>query len=697
MTLTTEFPGSSLPAGWTFSSALGTGSAAVANGRLTLTAPSGTSYDSISAGSGVNNAICIAHALGGGDVDIAIQVDKDNGDLKSVGYTLLITDGAGGWGRFALTHPNDNSERPNFFGASRPTGSGTGSGGTNHYNTHVNNPPASLQSGTPAWLRLKFTLATGVFQPYYSTDGVTWVTYTPFTRAIGPPTQVLIGLTRTAPTATGGSIEVGQVVDVLAAGTTDLRAPVIARKRTLLAELTGTDGALPAEWEDDSVGGDSISWTGAALRFASDAANVGSYARIKYLGTKVPEWEVLLRAQAVTFSGSLFATFAGTTDVGGSGIDVYVRGAGYGLEIGNTARRPIRVDDPTGSDVASVPGSTGLDEKPYCWLLDTTGTQLSTGAPTRMWRFQRIGRRFRVREWADQGSLAASLAAEPTTWMFDGQDEIERQDAGPVLVLSHNNPVGGLTGTGQFDVLYLGFWGLSAYTPQASGTATIAASAHASARRRRRLAGAALVAASGTARARRLRRSTGTAALATSATGAARANRRVAGTAMVASTATGVARRLRRVAGTSAAAVWASAAPSIARILRPRLVAASPVQELWRVDPVRSALGTTPRLQQASVEQLHHVVSTPTEPTSFDLEHTFVLATSDGLPDDAAWGEGEWGDPEQTSAGSWRTAVITPSVGPGTPYELERGEWLCFARIGGVGGVIKFAGSFYVA
>lgn len=463
MTVTTRFTGSTLPAGWS-QVANGGGSVAVTGGRAVLTATA-VSLDTITATSATQNAVCIAHALPGGDVDVAARFDTDIGDRKGDGQGLLVTDLAGGWARFWVYHPNDDTERPFFFIASRPTGGGAG---TNHYNQTVHQSPHRLQSGVPPWMRLRYTASSGLWEPFYSTDGATWIAHTSFTRAFSPA-QVLVGHTSTAP-STAGSVTVGEVADIRTDGATDLRGVTYPRQRTTVATLLGTDADLAAKgFADDSAGGDTLTHTGTAWRLASDCANVASRARLLYDGDALDEIGALLIFRMVTGDADLFSTVHLGAGAAEGPQDPYLGGHGYGIELQiGTARRPIRVDDTTDGDVASVPGSSGLDEAPYAWGRDTTGPNLATGTPIVAVRLERFGpdggRRFRVKEWVGGANLAATLAAEPATWaMFDAHDEIER---GTPLVamfsLAHNNPVAPLTGTASLDVSHFEVYELAA-------------------------------------------------------------------------------------------------------------------------------------------------------------------------------------------------------------------------------------------
>lgn len=394
------------------------------------------------------------------------------------------------------------------------------------YNAGTNSGANDLMSGMPAWMRLAYNSGTGAWSAYYSVDGVNWVNPNNRTQSLTPGFfKVSISATLGAAATT---VRIGQVIDVLAYGSTDLREAVPSRTRQSVVTINGTDGSLPADYVDDSEGATSgLSWTGAALRFSDDPtldADRAGWARIRYTGTEYEECGVLLRMsnpggnsgcygtlglihdlpdisttpvaataasrvdgttdkvtvtvpsghglfvnQLIVSSDFADATFngkwtiveatatsvswydsvnpaastgAGTiTPATRSPIDQYVRGGGYGLEIqSSTTRRPIRIDDPTGTNVGSSIQSTQLDEMPYFWMKNMNGTQYNMASGgIRMFRLERIGRRIRMKEWADAGSLAASLAAEPSTWDYiDAQDEVNDITLGPAFALSHN-------------------------------------------------------------------------------------------------------------------------------------------------------------------------------------------------------------------------------------------------------------------
>lgn len=681
MALTTDFSGGSLPAGWSAFTP-GTCTATVADGWLALTSDT-SSRDSISASNGIHGAPGIYHALPAGAWDVAIQVSDDIGDTRSWGYNLIACDvdgedhSGGGWARYGITRPNDTSERPNRFAGSRPAASGTGAGGTNHYNTHVNNAPLGLQSGVPAFIRLAFN-GVDTFQPYVSTDGVTWVADTAFTRALAP-TRLHVSFTSVTPN-TAGTVRVAAVWDVTAAGTTDLRSTRPAITRTTVSSFLGTAGSLPANWANDSVT-DTVTFTGTAVRLSSDAANVGSRARIYWTGTRNRSAGLLIRATWPTFDADLFNTFGLLTDDGTSG-DVYVRdGGGYGLEVGHTPRRPIRVDNPTGSNVASVVGTTGLDEKRYAWLRDTTGTNLTVGAPTRMFRLERLCTSanpgglawWRVKEWADAGSLAASLAAEPSTWdLFEGQDDIERGALGPLIVLAHNNPVGGLVGTGQLDLLYVEYYSIGFDVIDATASPTLAT----------------------------LPLSAPQAGASVSAVPVRPTLPLVAPQAVVGTSAGPAAATLPVVAPQPGVAASAgltvvtlpltAGQATAGQSLDDFTIEATDMQATVTATELRSVAMGAAVIYRPSVEQLETTITSRQDPTAVAV--SFTLTAADELDGTETWAAGEWGTPVLFGDGRWRTRASSPLIGAGEDLDPAAGTWHAWARVGNVGGVIKSVG-----
>ncbi len=450
MALTEEFNGNTLPDGWSFESPLAGGSYSVSDGRVHITLPDGTAYDSIFNTGSADNVPGVTHEIPdhGGDIDIAIQCDTDVGDKKGHGINLLCKGSGNDACRFTWYHADNDNEGVRVYGYARAGGSGAQIGNSNL---------STFMTGIPSWLRIKYTAATSTWEAMHSSDGFTWLTFMSGERAF-TATTFKVGYGNNAATPTGGTIRINQVVDVIAVGTEDLRAHVPLRTPVPVVTINGADGQLPAEFTDASEGMSSIEWTEGALRFSHDASQDASEgvgvprAAIRYTGTNFEEWGMVFKVSNPVGNASTYFVAGCAEYVGGQGLDQYSFGGGYALEIQSGAvRRPIRVDDDTDATVSPVPPfSTGLNEVPYCWLKDLTGYNMRDG-DARWFRMERLGRRFRVKEWADG-------EAEPDEWnLYDGQDEVNDQAHGPTLSLSHNAVK---TGSSVFDVFYLQFYKL---------------------------------------------------------------------------------------------------------------------------------------------------------------------------------------------------------------------------------------------
>ena len=459
MALTTDFDGSALPDGWTFEAPLGIGSLTVAESRATVSIPQGTAHDSISSTTSPDNTVGLVHSVAGGDLDIAWQVDTDVSDQRGHSINLLVKGAGSDAARFAW-YKNDSAteDAPRHYTYVRAGGTG---------GTFGNLKISTYQTGIPAWLRLRYTAATGLWESLDSSDGLTWVLREDGTRAL-TPAQIKLGVGNN-PSRTAIKIRINRCVDLLAAGTTDLRAPAPDVTRTPVSTILGTDAALPTGWVNDSIGTSTVTFTGAVMRLDHDATQSNALpspptasARIRWTGAAVQDWGLLLKLAAPIGNSACFLTPTVGVYNGTAWIDQYSPGAGYGLEIQlGGIRRPIRVDDPTGTDVDGSGSTTGLNEVPYCWLKDFSGQYDMGLGGVRWFRMERVGRRVRVREWAD-GDV------EPSTWaLFDGQDQVEDRAGAPALSLSHNDV---RTGTARVDVARIEFYEVTTASTGVSGS-----------------------------------------------------------------------------------------------------------------------------------------------------------------------------------------------------------------------------------
>jgi hypothetical protein len=459
MAVTDDFlvDGPGAPAGWTQSILAGgdTASLSVSNSRAHINLPSGIARDSIASTGGSDTSAGFTHPLPdhGGNIDIAVQLDTDITDLAGLGFNILMSDGAGGDARGAWHKPTSTSAYvPRGFMYTRAAGAGAAA-----FNANI----SQYQSGIPAWLRQQYDAATNTWRWFDSSDGFTWSARGSAVRAFNA-TMLKISATNAA--ATPASVmRINQVVDVIAAGTADLRSlDLLERNRQTVSRILGTDGALPTGWVDESYGGDSVTWTGTAMRLTDVGdleVRAANSARIRYTGQKLLEFGMYLRCVTTTSSSSCFLTPGFTNGTQESDWnDQYTVKSGYAQEVQiTTIRRPIRVDDPSDGNVAVPPesSSTGLDETPYCWLKDLTATTLNGNVTN--FRFERNRTsdghyRYRAKWW-----LASE--AEPDVWnLYDGQDEVNDMPLGPYLSLSRNALTDSL---GVVDVFELEYYELA--------------------------------------------------------------------------------------------------------------------------------------------------------------------------------------------------------------------------------------------
>lgn len=422
--LTEHFEGSSLPSGWSFSDPGATGGSNVVSGsRVSVTVPAAVTADSIFNLASSDESVGIEHAVSAGDLDIAVQFDTDISQTDDLGISLIfasssVTDMA----RFAVFQG-----APSAFSYARAGGAGGSVGPTNIANTTY------WFEGLPAWLRVTYDSGSGLWTFYGSSDGDDWRQIQQLTRSFTPDT-FKIGITSTG-AQPGGTVRINRVVDVDAAGSTDVREALSSYGRTTRVSFSGTDASLPGVFTDDSASGGSIATTGSAWRFTTDLDTNGSRARLQYTGTTYDEAGVLVQFKFVQTSNFGFSVFGIGRDTGG--IDQYSRGPGYGWELtGNTARRTIRIDEP---------GTAAGFDAQYTFLTDGLDTDLGGSPGPLMWaRVERVDGRIRSKLWADSGS-------EPDAFYYDGQDQIVDGPYLPIVTYSHND---GTTGGDVFMDLF---------------------------------------------------------------------------------------------------------------------------------------------------------------------------------------------------------------------------------------------------
>lgn len=436
--ITEHFAGENLPSGWTFVDPATSGSTyTVSNSRVNITMPELVTIDSIASTSSPDNSVGVIHALSPGDLDIAVQWDTDISQYGGLGAAILFINGSDAC-RFSIYQSSDTSISPSFYIYHRAGGSGS-SVGPALLNTVVN-----YLGGMPAWGRVTYIAAIGQWTFYLSTDGANWIQFAQFTRSFTPNTfKVSAHSTTPRP---GGTVRIQQVIDVLANGDTDLREPIPEYTRVPAMSFLGSDGALPTELSDDSALSGSITWTGTAMRMTSNISTDGSRARVIYSGPSYENCGTLLSFRFWQSSTSSYIAFGVGVDTGG--IDQYSRGPGYAWELtGGSFRRFLRVDEP---------GTVSVWNSDYTFIYDISDVSLGgTPGPLTWGRVEKIGPRVRARYWLDG-------QPEPTTWHYDGQDQIIDGPYGFGLGFSHND---GLTGGDHYvDIYSSDFYQISTQT-----------------------------------------------------------------------------------------------------------------------------------------------------------------------------------------------------------------------------------------
>lgn len=436
--ITTDFEGATLPDGWTIASPVGGETITVSDSRLHITLPVDVAYDSVFNTSSADNSAGIEHAIVTADVDVAVQFDTDVSNTQGFGVGVLVKGATeADIARCSFYGPSGTGLNPLIFGYQRSGGAGGTSGNTNFADSNTYAHP---------WMRVAYDSATGTWTYYSSKDGAAWVQQQQRIQAF-TPTRLKISMTSSTPLP-GGTTRVNKVVDLLAAGTTDVRDAVPALVPTTVFSLDGSAGALPAELTDDSANSGSITFTGTAMRMTQDRDVNGSRARVIYSGSSVTDGGVLALVTHLVSNINAFLALGIGRDTGNPS-DQYSRGPGYIHEsTGSTLRRAMRIDP---NDL-SADGKAGF-EAPYGFLAIPTDTALFA-VPTWI-RVEKVGRRIRMRDWPD-GS------AEPSTWRFDGQDEVQDGPYGLVLGYSHNDGTTG--GTTSLDVTSVEVYELAADT-----------------------------------------------------------------------------------------------------------------------------------------------------------------------------------------------------------------------------------------
>lgn len=433
--ITTDFDGDPFSEGWAVDSPLGGETVDVFDSRVHITVPDTQVYDTINSTSAPDNSAGIIRSIVGPDIDVAVQFDTDASNTSGLGLTVLVKgDTEDDICRFTMySTATVTSLNPLLYGFQRANGEGSSSGNSSfsgHNTMH------------PSWLRVKYVSATGTWTCLTSLDGVNWTTRHQPVREF-TPTRFKVSLSTGA--AIGATIRIQKVVDVLSAGTEDLRDPVEELTASTVLVVQGTDGALPSELTDDSLNGGSITWTGTAMRLTQDLDTDQSRARVEYTGPTVADNCGALALVQHNASGSQAFFAVGFGQDTGDPSDQYSRGPGYIHETaGSNGRRVLRVD-PAGDKIGF--------EGPYGFL--QTGSSEFATVGNRVWiRIERIGRRVRSKDWLDG-------QPEPETWnRYDGQDQVQEGPYGLGFAYSHNDGAT-QTGTRTLDIYHLEFYQLA--------------------------------------------------------------------------------------------------------------------------------------------------------------------------------------------------------------------------------------------
>src|SRR5690606_6144773 len=129
---------------------------------------SGTAFDTFFNTSSGDFSAGVTHTVPdhGGDIDVAVQCDTDLSGFRGRGLSLLLfnsdkTSAVRASGYHGSTHTHGAS----FYGYTRAGGAGGAL-------------PAGLaefMSGTPSWMRVKYTSSSGLWEFMHSVDGANWV------------------------------------------------------------------------------------------------------------------------------------------------------------------------------------------------------------------------------------------------------------------------------------------------------------------------------------------------------------------------------------------------------------------------------------------------------------------------------------------------------------------------------------------
>jgi hypothetical protein len=446
----TDFSGASLPAGWTFSDPLGTGSSTMMGDRLRLSIPANSAHDSIfhsntSGDSFTDNTVGVQKAISDTDFDIAVELATDVHSIRGLGLEIAAVGTGTDRIRASWYTKAGTNGGPTDFCMFEFCASAVGSTVTNA--TSTNSQVTTWFSGTPAWMRLKRAGSTWTL--YGSSDSVNWTQIRQWTAVI-TVTALRLGITQTG--TTGGfdmNMDIFRIVDLTF--TPDPRPAVTKNVQANDVSTDFSSGTLPT-WLTASTGpnGGTAVITGSPLRLrlTQDPSVDQQWAAVGFNGTPTTDQGLLLKYQFVSAASSPDRTSFLTPGVisHGADPDQYnpFGGNGYDLELNprDNIHREVRRVSRTEPNLYTLPDGF---EDGYTHLTEATDND-NTGV---WWiRIEYVNNHYRTRQWQDGTS-------EPSTWVFDGTDRVAAGAGVQWVSWSHNFPPTGTTAHNDIaDIFY---------------------------------------------------------------------------------------------------------------------------------------------------------------------------------------------------------------------------------------------------
>lgn len=398
-----DFTGLALDDAWTFVDSVGDCSVSVADSRVSIVVPSGTSHATDNSG---NDAPYLYQAIDDDDLDVSAKFDSAPRAGANIRFQGVIAYDSAGTDRVGFI-AFSTSTQTSLFAFSNVAGSGVAQLNEN------------LDAAAPSHLRL--TRVGDVWTCYTSGDGSTWTQQAQFTVAMTVARAGLMAGNSTDDPAFTARVDWWHV------GTPSVpTAPEVERTTVFTDTFTGDNGDAPdaARWVVDSGPGGSATIQDGELRLrhtnaegssgalytVDGKANIGALIKYRFADNDTPPaWLVpgFSAGQTPAVSGG------GGAAVEGFG-DLYSPDWGYVNELGseNDLARPFRVDESSFADGTYV-------YETYVQL----GAEAAASQTTDRWlRQERLDDLadarglLRFRTWADGET-------EPDTWdaeIWDG-------------------------------------------------------------------------------------------------------------------------------------------------------------------------------------------------------------------------------------------------------------------------------------